>query len=131
MSPEDSELAFVWDMLDAAQSGVDMVSGRSLEDFTADHTAKLAMERAMEIIGEAACRIGQSTRDAHPEVPWKLIIGQRNIIAHNTDASIICSSTVPVLSENPIGREQTTPPAGSSTSATRQDDPSPPRARRC
>jgi uncharacterized protein with HEPN domain len=82
MSPEDSDLAFVWDMLDAAQSGVDMVSGRSLEDFTADHTAKLAMERAMEIIGEAARRIGQSSRDAHPEVPWKLIIGQRNIIAH-------------------------------------------------
>ena len=82
MSPEGSDLAFVWDMLDAAQSGVDMVSGRSREDFAADHTAKLAMERAMEIIGEAARRIGQSTRDAHPEVPWKLIMGQRNIIAH-------------------------------------------------
>ena len=84
MSPEDSDLAFVWDMLDAAQSGVDMVSGRSLEDFTVDHTAKLAMERAMEIIGEAARRIGQSTRDAHPQVPWKLIIGQRTQSAHQS-----------------------------------------------
>jgi uncharacterized protein with HEPN domain len=82
MSPEECDPAYLWDMLDAAQSGIDMISGRSSEDFAADHTAKLAMERTMEIIGEAARRVSQTTRDAHPEIPWRTIIGQRNILAH-------------------------------------------------
>jgi uncharacterized protein with HEPN domain len=82
MSPEECDAALLWDMLDAAQNGIDMISGRSCEDFAADLTAKLAMERTMEIIGEAARRVSQTTREAHPEVPWRAIIGQRNILAH-------------------------------------------------
>jgi uncharacterized protein with HEPN domain len=82
MAPEERDSAYLWDMLEAARIGIDMVAGRSYEEFAADQMAKLAMERTMEIIGEAARRVSQSTRDTHPEIPWSAIIGQRNLVAH-------------------------------------------------
>lgn len=82
MSPEERDDAYLWDMLDAARNGIEMVSGRSYDEFAADQTAKLAMERTMEISGEAARRVSPSTRAAHPEIPWGAIIGQRNLVAH-------------------------------------------------
>jgi uncharacterized protein with HEPN domain len=41
-----------------------------------------AVERHLEIIGEAAGRVSQSFRETHREVPWRQIIAQRNILAH-------------------------------------------------
>ena len=37
---------------------------------------------SLEIIGEAASRVSTSFRNAHPEIPWRQIIGQRNILIH-------------------------------------------------
>lgn len=42
----------------------------------------LAMEREVEIIGEAARRVSDTYTAAHPNVAWRQIIGQRNILAH-------------------------------------------------
>ena len=42
----------------------------------------LALERSMELIGEAARRVSSSFREKHPEIPWKEMIGLRNIRAH-------------------------------------------------
>jgi uncharacterized protein with HEPN domain len=36
----------------------------------------------LEIIGEAAGRVATSFRNAHPEIPWRQIIGQRNVLIH-------------------------------------------------
>jgi uncharacterized protein with HEPN domain len=36
----------------------------------------------LEIIGEAARRVSQQTRDAHPEIPWEQMIGLRNRLIH-------------------------------------------------
>ena len=41
-----------------------------------------AVIRPLEIIGEAARRISQDTRDAHPEIPWEQMIGMRNRLIH-------------------------------------------------
>jgi uncharacterized protein with HEPN domain len=47
-----------------------------------DRRTQLAIERVLEIIGEAAGRISDSLRKAHPEIPWRQIIGQRNVLIH-------------------------------------------------
>ncbi len=39
----------------------------------------------IEIIGEAANRTSSTLREAHPEVPWRDIIGMRNLVAHGYD----------------------------------------------
>jgi len=41
-----------------------------------------AVERHLEIIGEAANRVSRSFREAHPEIPWQRIVAQRNVLAH-------------------------------------------------
>lgn len=43
---------------------------------------KLAVERSLEIIGEAASRVSNEFRDAHPEISWKGMKGLRNVLIH-------------------------------------------------
>jgi uncharacterized protein with HEPN domain len=47
-----------------------------------DSMLRLAVERTLEIVGEAARRVSPGFRAAHPEIPWRDIISQRNILAH-------------------------------------------------
>ena len=42
----------------------------------------LALERALEVLGESARRVNPQFQRAHPEVDWRGIIGQRNVLAH-------------------------------------------------
>lgn len=76
------DVAHLWDMLQAALQLTDLVEGPTEQDYLGDRTLQLAVERLVEIIGEAAGRVSEQTRGAHPEIPWRGIIGQRNVIAH-------------------------------------------------
>ena len=40
------------------------------------------MERNLEIIGEAAGRISTETRESRPDIPWRPVVGLRNVLAH-------------------------------------------------
>lgn len=82
MPPDVKDMARLWDMLDAARAIVQFVQGRRLEDLLSDRILRSAVERNLEIIGEAARHVSLDTRDIHPEIPWTSIIGLRNIIAH-------------------------------------------------
>ncbi len=41
-----------------------------------------AVERRVEIMGEAARGVSKSLQEAHPEIPWRKIMGTRHILAH-------------------------------------------------
>lgn len=82
MSPQDRDFAYIWDMLAAARDVMDIVGERSREQWLQDKMLRLAVERSIEIVGEAARRVSPEFQVAHPEIPWKQIIGQRNILAH-------------------------------------------------
>ncbi|MCD6327884.1 DUF86 domain-containing protein [bacterium] len=73
MRPDDRDMARPWDMLDAAQAAMDFTDGRRFEDFLEDRKTRNAVERNLEIIGEAARHVSQETRDNY---------ALRNIIAH-------------------------------------------------
>jgi uncharacterized protein with HEPN domain len=83
MRPEGRDAAYLWDMLEAARAVQRYTSGKSRPDFDADRIVQRAVERELEIIGEAAARVSDSFKAAHPEVPWKLIVGQRNVLIHD------------------------------------------------
>lgn len=36
----------------------------------------------MEIVGEAAARVSEDTKRAHPDIPWAEIVGMRNRLVH-------------------------------------------------
>ena len=82
MRPEEADAAFLWHMLNAARLIEEILTDYEEDRYRSDRLAQSAVERQIEIIGEAARRVSASFRDAHPEVPWRAIIGQRNIIAH-------------------------------------------------
>ena len=46
------------------------------------YKTRMAVERAVEIIGEAARNITEDFKQNHPEIPWAAIIGQRNVLSH-------------------------------------------------
>jgi uncharacterized protein with HEPN domain len=56
--------------------------GKSRADLDTDLMFQFAVVRALEIVGEAASRLTEATRAAHPEIPWVNIIGMRNRLAH-------------------------------------------------
>jgi uncharacterized protein with HEPN domain len=69
-------------MLDSARTVRDFVTGVRFEEFLRDRKLQLAIERSVEIIGEASGRISEEFKQAHPEIPWGRIIAQRNVLAH-------------------------------------------------
>ncbi len=83
MRPENPDAAYLWDMQEAAREIMEFMDGVSLERFQTDKMRRRAVERQLEVIGEAARHVSLAFQTAHPEVPWRLIIGQRHVIAHD------------------------------------------------
>jgi len=82
MPPEKSDLAYLWDMQDAAEAVIGFLQGKTFEDYMNDRMLRGAVERHIEIIGEAANRTDRGFRARHGEIPWRPIIAQRNVLAH-------------------------------------------------
>jgi uncharacterized protein with HEPN domain len=59
-----------------------LVEGFDYAAFVADLQKRRAVERCIEIVGEAANRISAEFRAEHPEIAWCPIIAQRHILAH-------------------------------------------------
>ncbi len=59
-----------------------MSSNQDFTQYSNDRRTQLAVERCLEIIGEAASKVSTSFCNAHPEIPWRQIIGQRNVLIH-------------------------------------------------
>ena len=85
MPPEERDTASLWDMLEAAREAVEFTKGMSFQQFAANAASRRAVERDLEIIGEASRRMSAAFRTQHPQIPWADIIGLRNIISHDYD----------------------------------------------
>jgi uncharacterized protein with HEPN domain len=69
-------------MIDAAVSLEQFVAGRKRADLDADRMLLFAIVRAIVVVGEAASKVTNETRDASPSVPWAAIVGMRNRLIH-------------------------------------------------
>jgi uncharacterized protein with HEPN domain len=78
---------FFDDMRDHAETAQAFVGAMSWDEFRADTKTIFALARAIEIVGEAARRIPEDVRQAYPAIPWREIIGMRNVLAHNYDGA--------------------------------------------
>lgn len=84
MSKRDDRVSLV-DMLVHATEAVDLLGRSGREDLESDRVMQLALTRLMEIVGEAASRVSEATRQRHPQIPWRRIIATRNRLAHGYD----------------------------------------------
>lgn len=78
--PEDTVL--LRDMLDYARTAVAAVAVKTRADLTRDAVLTAALERFIEVIGEAASKVSGSTRGELASFPWHEIIGMRNRLVH-------------------------------------------------
>jgi uncharacterized protein with HEPN domain len=85
MRPEERDLAYLWDMHDAAQAVLEFTNGVAFEQYVREPMRQRAVERSIEILGEAARRVSDGFKIRHPEIPWRQIIRQRNVLAHEYD----------------------------------------------
>jgi len=69
-------------MLDAAREAMEFAQGRTRADLNGDRKLVLASVKDIEIIGEAAYQISETTRDQLPGIPWDDIIGMRHRLVH-------------------------------------------------
>jgi len=69
-------------MLDAAREAMRSASGRTRNDLDTDYVWTLGLVKCVEIIGEAAARMGKETKERNPQIPWAQIIAMRNRLVH-------------------------------------------------
>jgi uncharacterized protein with HEPN domain len=81
MRPRE-DLILISDMLDYARRAVAAVEGKTQADLDSDNVLCGALERFVEVVGEAASRLSQTTRDSTSEIPWHEIIAMRNRLVH-------------------------------------------------
>ena len=82
MPPDERDAAYLWDMLDSARVIRDFTADVPFDQYMSDRKLQLAVERSVEIIGEAARRVSDHYRQAHPDIPWRRIIAQRHVLVH-------------------------------------------------
>ena len=82
MRREQDDMSLLWDMLDAAQKIQQFVAGKNFHEYSQDEVLQSAVERKLEIIGEAARSVSEKFQAEHPDIPWRGIISQRHFLAH-------------------------------------------------
>lgn len=88
--PDDK--SYLFDMLNAARKIKQFTEGMTRDDFMKSELHQNAVARLIQVIGEAARQISETTIDANPQVEWSKIIGMRNLIVHryfNIDLNIV------------------------------------------
>lgn len=79
------ELNYLVDILEAARLLQKFVEGVNQDTFENDLMRQAAVMRQLEIMGEAARRLSEETRQELSEIPWHQIIGMRNRLIHVYD----------------------------------------------
>ncbi len=82
MKPRRTYADYIRDMLDYAQKARTFVGTLRLDEFQKKEQEILATVRALEVVGEAARHIPKSLRARYPGIPWKKVVGMRNIMIH-------------------------------------------------
>ena len=81
MSCRDVKLYLV-DIIEAMDKIARYTANLSLKEFSNNELVVDAVVRNFEIIGEAAKNIPEDIRKKYPQVPWKEMVGMRNIVIH-------------------------------------------------
>ena len=74
--------ALLRDMLAHARLAVAAVADKERIDLESDFILAAALERFIEVIGEAASKVSEVTKASSPQIPWREIVGMRNRLVH-------------------------------------------------
>lgn len=75
-------IEFLRDIMDWMENAQSFVDGIDRRAFMADLKTRSAVERAVEIIGEASKHVPDDIRGQFPDVPWQGMSGMRDRVSH-------------------------------------------------
>ncbi|MFO7791543.1 MAG: DUF86 domain-containing protein [Candidatus Saliniplasma sp.] len=108
MSRKDPAL-FLEDILDSMNKIINYTANKSFEEFRSNSMAVDAVLRNLEVIGEASTNIPMEMKDDNPDIPWRRMVGLRNIVIHEyfgVDLKIIWRvSTIDIPETKPMVEE--------------------------
>ena len=83
MRLNENDLSYLIDIVDCILDINEFTKSIEYYQFEKDKMRKLAVERQLEVIGQAAHKISIETQDILENIPWRNIIGLRNKLAHD------------------------------------------------
>ena len=98
MPLNENDLSFLVDIVDCIMDINEFTKEIGFYEFEKNKMRKLAVERQLEIIGQAANKISKDTQNILENIPWSNIIGLRNKLAH--DYGEILAERIWVISKN-------------------------------
>jgi uncharacterized protein with HEPN domain len=78
----ENDLVRLRHMLDYALEVIEFVEGQTRETLDRDRVLARALCYSIGIIGEAATKVSQETREANSQIAWRSAIGMRNFLFH-------------------------------------------------
>jgi len=85
MQANNRDGASLWDMVQAIRRMQAFTTGLTFDDYQTSILIQSAVERQLEILGEAAGRVSDGLRQTHPDIDWRRTVGLRNVIIHRYD----------------------------------------------
>ena len=79
--PRDDS-TYLLDMLLAAREAQSFTESLCYDEFARDRRTQLSVLKSVEIVGEAAAQVSEDTRQMHPAIPGRKIVGMRNRLVH-------------------------------------------------
>jgi len=77
-----SQEQYLADIEEAMADARRFARGHDLDAFQENRQLRYAIERALEIIGEATSNLSDEVKERDPSLPWSEMRGLRNIVAH-------------------------------------------------
>ena len=103
MNENKDNLVYARHVLEAIGQIETYLKGIDFAAFSANRMVFDAVVRQLEIIGEASNRIDEQFKKQYPDIPWRKVIGTRNMIIHeyfNIDKKVVwktCQENIPEL----------------------------------
>ena len=100
MPLNENDLSYLIDIVDCILDIKEFTKSIEYYQFEKDKMRKLAVERQLEIIGQAANKISIETQKNLENIPWGNIIGLRNKLAH--DYGEVLAERVWAITKKPL-----------------------------
>ncbi len=96
----DRDKSYLWDISEACNDIIQFTENITYKEFSENKLIRFAVERQIIVIGEAANHFSDDFINVATEIPWKRIIGLRNIVAHEYGA--ILAERIWLIAKNNI-----------------------------
>ena len=103
MAEVKKESVYFQHIMDAIDRIASHLGKLSFSDFMDTSVVQDAVVRQIEILGEAAKHVSESTRARYPDIPWKVMAGMRDKMIHDyfdVDLSLVwetATDDIPLL----------------------------------